>query len=75
MDERQLYLQLNAAQALLASDKVSTLSLYLHNTAAAEAGAPWVEQQLTDLGWAQALEVTPWQKLAFFYQKVKDLYD
>ncbi|MGL5160823.1 MAG: ABC transporter permease, partial [Plesiomonas shigelloides] len=40
-----------------------------------EAVAPWVKQQLTDLGLAQALEVTPWQKLAFFYQKVKDLYD
>ncbi|KAB7681574.1 ABC transporter permease [Plesiomonas shigelloides] len=75
VDERQLYLHLNAAQELLASDKVSTLSLYLHNTAATEAVAPWVKQQLTDLGLAQSLEVTPWQKLAFFYQKVKDLYD
>ncbi|MDA1378834.1 hypothetical protein PCI56_01835 [Plesiomonas shigelloides subsp. oncorhynchi] len=66
-------MHLNAAQELLASDKVSTLSLYLHNTAATEGVAPWVNQQLTDLGLAQSLEVTPWQNWRFLSESQRPL--
>lgn len=75
VDKRQLYLHLSAAQELLASNKISTLSLYLADTRMTSTVAPWVNAQLAALGLTPSLEVTPWQSLAFFYQKVKDLYD
>lgn len=73
LDKRQLFVNINNAQALLKSNKVSTLSVFLFETSNTNA----VQQQITTLlsSQSQSLEVTPWQDRAFFYLKVKDLYD
>ncbi|EEY99540.1 ABC-type transport system involved in lipoprotein release permease component [Vibrio sp. RC586] len=75
LDKRQLYLHLTSAQELLNSSKISTLSVYLFTTEQAQEMQIWVEEQLNKLHLAQDLQVTPWQQLAFFYTRVKDLYD
>ncbi|ENM5933516.1 ABC transporter permease [Vibrio mimicus] len=75
LDKRQLYLHLTSAQELLNSSKVSTLSVYLFTTEHTERVQGWVEEQLSKLHLAQDLQVTPWQQLAVFYTRVKDLYD
>ncbi|MEF2508939.1 ABC transporter permease [Vibrio mimicus] len=75
LDKRQLYLHLTSAQELLNSSKVSTLSVYLFTTEHTASVQGWVEEQLSKLHLAQDLQVTPWQQLAVFYTRVKDLYD
>ncbi|UPQ90112.1 ABC transporter permease [Vibrio sinaloensis] len=75
LDKRQLYLHIDSAQQLLSSNKVSTLSVFLFDTEQTERMQRWVEAQLNQLTLAQDVEVTPWQERAFFYNKVKDLYD
>ena len=75
LDKRQLYLHINSAQELLASDKVSTLSVFLFDTKQTTSMQGWVDKQLSQMILAQPVEVTPWQQRAFFYNKVKDLYD
>ncbi|ENM5903017.1 ABC transporter permease [Vibrio mimicus] len=75
LDKRQLYLHLTSAQELLNSSKVSTLSVYLFTTEHTARVQGWVEEQLSKLHLAQDLQVTPWQQLAVFYTRVKDLYD
>lgn len=75
LDKRQLYLHLSSAQELLNSSKVSTLSVYLFTTEHTASVQRWVEEQLSKLHLAQDLQVTPWQQLAVFYTRVKDLYD
>ncbi|SON52889.1 ABC transporter permease [Vibrio tapetis] len=86
LDKRQLYIHIQSAQELLVSEKVSTLSVFLFET---ENTTP-VQNTLTaqfdsknqsnstnmksDIS-KQKLEITPWQDRAFFYKKVKDLYD
>lgn len=75
LDKRQLYLHIESVQELLMSDKVSTLSVFLYETQNTLKLQSWVEDQLASLPHRQALEVTPWQQRAFFYTKVKDLYD
>ncbi|WP_425667246.1 ABC transporter permease [Vibrio tubiashii] len=75
LDKRQLYIHIKSAQELLGSDKVSTLSVFLFDTEQTMPMKLWVEQQLTDMPLAEPVEVTPWQERAFFYTKVKDLYD
>ncbi|NOH62315.1 FtsX-like permease family protein [Vibrio sp. RE88] len=75
LDKRQLYLHIESVQELLVSDKVSTLSVFLYETQNTLKLQSWVEEQLASLPHRQALEVTPWQQRAFFYTKVKDLYD
>lgn len=75
LDKRQLYLHIQSASELLASNKVSTLSLFLFSTEQTETMRHWVENKLSLMSLRQAIQVTPWQQRAFFYQKVKDLYD
>ncbi|NOH22256.1 ABC transporter permease [Vibrio europaeus] len=75
LDKRQLYIHLQSAQELLGSDKVSTLSVFLFDTEQTMPMKAWTEQQLADMTLAEPVEVTPWQERAFFYSKVKDLYD
>ncbi|WCP69847.1 ABC transporter permease [Vibrio tubiashii] len=75
LDKRQLYIHIKSAQELLGSDKVSTLSVFLFDTEQTMPMKLWVEQQLADMSLAEPVEVTPWQERAFFYTKVKDLYD
>ncbi|MEF1289839.1 ABC transporter permease [Vibrio sp. M260118] len=75
LDKRQLYLHIQSAQELLSSDKVSTLSVFLFDTEQTLAMKNWVEDKLASVDLKQPIEVTPWQERAFFYTKVKDLYD
>lgn len=75
LDKRQLYIHIQSAQDLLSTDKVSTLSLFLFETEQTQMIAQWVESQLSGMTLSQPIEVTPWQERAFFYTKVKDLYD
>ncbi|MDN3681279.1 ABC transporter permease [Vibrio tapetis subsp. quintayensis] len=74
LDKRQLYIHIQSAQELLVSEKVSTLSVFLFET---KFTAPVQEALTTQLGDVsqQGLEITPWEDRAFFYKKVKDLYD
>lgn len=73
LDKRQLYIHIDSAQALLASDKVSVISIFLFDTSKTADVQRRLTQQLATHN--QAVELTPWQQRAFFYQKVKDLYD
>lgn len=85
LDKRQLYVHITSAQELLASEKVSTLSVFLFETSQTAAVQARIDAQLNDLkersqeqgdiALSQELEITPWQDRAFFYKKVKDLYD
>lgn len=75
LDKRQLYIHIKSAQELLGSDKVSTLSVFLFDTEQTIPMKLWVEQQLAGMSLAEPVEVTPWQERAFFYTKVKNLYD
>ncbi|KYN81139.1 ABC transporter permease [Vibrio cidicii] len=73
LDKRQLYLHIDSAQSLLGSDKVSTLSVFLFETAKTEQVGQMLTKRLASQ--EQALQISPWQERAFFYLKVKDLYD
>lgn len=94
LDKRQLYIHITSAQELLASDKVSTLSVFLFETAQTNAVQQHISEKLHQLSsssdllsktsdqlsktsdhLSQPIEITPWQDRAFFYKKVKDLYD
>lgn len=75
LDKRQLYIYITMAQELLVTDKVSTLSIFLFETQKTNLLQDMVEQDLSKLGYQQDIEITPWQERAFFYKKVKDLYD
>lgn len=68
-DARQLYVRLETAQALLDSDRVSTLSVFLYETADTPAYGARLRERLPALG------VTSWRQHAFFYEAVKSLYD
>ncbi|KOO04677.1 ABC transporter permease [Vibrio nereis] len=75
LDKRQLYLHIQSAQELLVSSKVSTLSVFLFETEKTAQVQSWVSHQLSNAALEQPIELTPWQDRAFFYTKVKDLYD
>ncbi len=78
LDKRQLYVHINSAQSLLGSDKVSALSVFLFDTSLTsqveQQVASVLSKQKQNFG-DQDIEITPWQERAFFYLKVKDLYD
>ncbi len=69
MDERALLTGIDTAQALLRSNKVSTLSVYLTALEGAHRLRDELAQGLPDLG------LRTWDELAAFYTKVKNLYD
>ncbi|MCW8330237.1 ABC transporter permease [Photobacterium sp. SDRW27] len=75
LDKRQLYIQIQSAQELLASDKVSTLSVFLYSTDQTEALLSVIDSQLMAMDSEQLIELTPWQDRAFFYTSVKSLYN
>ncbi|MGO2159354.1 MAG: ABC transporter permease [Vibrio toranzoniae] len=77
LDKRQLYVHITTAQELLASDKVSTLSVFLFETRKTSTVQQRIEVLLNRQNDPQGpeIEITPWQDRAFFYTKVKDLYD
>ena len=70
IDKRLAMVDLATAQALLVTDKVSYLSVYLDDLEHSEAvGAAWKAQ------YAGKLEIRTWLQQAVFYQSVKGLYD
>ncbi len=75
LDKRQLYIHIQSAQELLLSDKVSTLSVFLNDTARTEAMMDVVDNQINAMALEQAIELTSWQDRAFFYNNVKSLYN
>ncbi|MFV8459933.1 ABC transporter permease [Vibrio campbellii] len=77
LDKRQLYVHITTAQELLASDKVSTLSVFLFETNKTSTVQQRIQLALDKQVGQQGsdIEITPWQDRAFFYTKVKDLYD
>ncbi|WP_373960064.1 ABC transporter permease [Vibrio gigantis] len=77
LDKRQLYVHITTAQELLASDKVSTLSVFLFETNKTSTVQQRIRMALDkqDAQQGSEIEITPWQDRAFFYTKVKDLYD
>ncbi|OCH23793.1 FtsX-like permease family protein [Aliivibrio sp. 1S128] len=73
LDKRQLYIHIDSAQELLISDKVSTLSVFLFDTEQTELMHQRLNEEVKIT--QQDIEITPWQDRAFFYNKVKSLYD
>lgn len=73
LDKRQLYIHIQSSQDLLISDKVSTLSVFLFDTERTELMHQRLNEEVKIT--QQDIEITPWQDRAFFYNKVKDLYD
>ena len=73
LDKRQLYIHIQSSQDLLISDKVSTLSVFLFDTEQTELMHQRLNEEVKIT--QQDIEITPWQDRAFFYNKVKDLYD
>nr|VVV05921.1 ABC transporter permease YtrF [Aliivibrio wodanis] len=73
LDKRQLYIHIQSSQDLLTSDKVSTLSVFLFDTEQTELMHQRLNEEVKIT--QQDIEITPWQDRAFFYNKVKDLYD
>lgn len=69
LDKRLVYLDLPSAQALLGTERVSTLGVFLKDMAST---AP-VQQRLQATH--GALKVKTWLDLATFYQAVRDLYN
>lgn len=69
IDKRLVYTDIQLAQRLLVTDKVSSLGVFLDRMAATET----VQQRLARQ-WPQ-LKVLSWQDQAFFYRSVRDLYN
>lgn len=75
LDKRELYVHLHATQELLSTNKVSTLSIFLYQTDLTETVLTTITSQLKERENTEPLILTPWWDRAFFYLKVKDLYD
>ncbi|MGF1762037.1 ABC transporter permease [Aliivibrio kagoshimensis] len=75
MDKRQLYVHIQPAQELLGSDKVSTLSVFLYQTELTQTVMERISGVLPQYEDLQKMSLTPWSERAFFYEKVKNLYD
>ncbi|MDR2637605.1 MAG: FtsX-like permease family protein [Zoogloeaceae bacterium] len=68
-DKRLAFVDLEAAQRLLVTDKVSSYSVYL----ADQAQIPALRAELEAMG--TELTFRPWQQQAFYYASVKGLYN
>ncbi len=75
VDKRQLYIDISSAQELLLSSKISTLSVFLADTEQTPVMHEKLNRELQAQALADDIEITPWQDRAFFYKKVKDLYN
>jgi len=69
LDKRLLFVTLPTAQELIVTDKVSTLSVYLYDTDQTATIQTALAQQYSDLA------MQPWWEQAFYYFKVKELYN
>ncbi len=70
VDKRLAMVDLDTAQALLVTRKVSFLSVYLDDIAATDATKAELMQTM-----GSTVEVRTWLEQAMFYQSVKSLYD
>lgn len=68
MDKRKLIVDLSTAQALLVTERVSTLSAYLYETSDTQTYEEEINKRYP------ILATRNWSDLAFFYHKVRDLY-
>ncbi|WP_394151809.1 ABC transporter permease [Vibrio maritimus] len=75
LDKRQIHIRLSSAQSLLASTKVSAVSVYLDNTRLTAPAMQAVSSTLNDTNAFSGLQLTPWYERAFFYHKVRGLYN
>jgi putative ABC transport system permease protein len=73
IDKRLAMVDLATAQALLLTNKVSTLSVYLDDIALTDTSSAALRE--AGAGNGHALEVRTWLQQAVFYQSVKGLYD
>jgi putative ABC transport system permease protein len=71
IDKRLVYAPLALAQQLLATDKVSTLAVFLDDTAATPATLAAWQQQPAFASYA----FKPWWEQAFYYNSVRQLYN
>ncbi len=69
IDKRLMMMNIKQAQDLLQTDKVSTLSVYLYDTADTTAMAAALKKQFPNL----ALQT--WRDTAFYYEAVRGLYN
>jgi putative ABC transport system permease protein len=69
MDKRLLFVALPTAQELIMTNKISTLSVYLHETDQTATLQAVLAAQYPNLA------MQPWWEQAFFYFKVKALYN
>ncbi|KHD04779.2 hypothetical protein PN36_23620 [Candidatus Thiomargarita nelsonii] len=69
LDKRLLFVALPTAQELLVTNKVSTLSVYLYETEETAKIEAILAKQYPELA------MQPWWEQAYFYFKVKDLYN
>lgn len=69
IDKRLVYIDVASAQKLLASERVSSLGVFLDGMDSTAPAAARVAALLPDL------EVRTWHDLALFYRSVKSLYD
>lgn len=75
LDKRQIHIRLSSAQSLLASTKVSAVSVYLDNTRLTAPAMQAVSNTLNNTNAFSGLQLTPWYERAFFYHKVRGLYN
>ena len=69
LDKRTLYLHTRSAQELLVTDKISSLSIYLYETPLTDT----IDAEMARL--YPELDRQTWLDQAFFYKKVRDLYN
>jgi putative ABC transport system permease protein len=78
IDKRLVYTDLQTAQRLLVTERVSSLGVFLDRMAATPGAQmrwqAWADQQ-QQAGAGPALTVQSWLDQAFFYRGVKDLYN
>ncbi|SIO94747.1 ABC transporter permease [Vibrio spartinae] len=75
LDKRQLYIPVELAKSLIATSKVSTLSVYLYRTKQTSLIREEIDKVLKRKKLVNKVITTPWQNLAIFYTKVKNLYN
>ncbi|WP_026959400.1 ABC transporter permease [Aliagarivorans taiwanensis] len=73
MDKRLLYIDLNAAQALLDSQRVSVVSMYFYDYQ--DVGPMLQTLSAPSAQQTPSLEFTPWWERAVFYDAVRNLYN
>ena len=74
LDKRQLYVNIDSAQELLATERVSTVSVHLFDIEQTNTKLELFQKKLAEQYHKEVL-ISPWWQRAFYYQSVKDLYN